>query len=139
MSAVFTVGVISGGTSVNAIAAAAKMEMDMRSNQGKELLEVEAKILEIVKAAAAEENTRWRSDKITVDIKLVGDRPGGIQPKDAVIVQTAWGSSVAVGLKPNLRDPQNMDTNTPISLGIPAVGINGRGQDGKQPLTQRVF
>jgi tripeptide aminopeptidase len=74
------------------------MQMDMWSNKEKELLELEAKFLEIVKAAAAEENGRWGSDKITVDIKLVGDRPAGLQSKDTVIVQTAWASTAAVGL-----------------------------------------
>ena len=123
----FTVGVISGGTSVNSIAAEAKMQMDMRSNRDKELLEVEAKFLEAVKAAAAEENARWGSDKITVDIKLVGDRPAGFQPKDAVIVQAAWASTAAVGLKPFLRGASSTDSNLPISLGIPAVTLNGGG------------
>jgi tripeptide aminopeptidase len=124
----FTVGVISGGTSVNSIAAEAQMQMDMRSNKEKELLELEAKFLEIVKAAAAEENGRWGSDKITVDIKLVGDRPAGLQSKDTMIVQAAWASTVAVGLKPSLRDPSSTDSNLPISLGIPAVTLNGGGK-----------
>jgi len=124
----FTVGVISGGTSVNSIAAEAKMQMDMRSNREKELLELEAQFLEIVKAAAAEENARWGSDKITVDIKLVGDRPAGVQSKDAVIVQAAWASTAAVGLKPNLRGASSTDSNLPISLRIPAVTLNGGGK-----------
>ncbi len=124
----FTVGVISGGTSVNSIAAEARMQMDMRSNRMKELLEVEAQFLEAVKAAAAEENARWGSDKITVDIKLVGDRPAGDQSKDAVIVQAAWASAAAVGLKPFLRGAGSTDSNQPISLGIPAVTLNGGGK-----------
>jgi acetylornithine deacetylase/succinyl-diaminopimelate desuccinylase-like protein len=123
----FTVGVISGGTSVNSIAAQAKMEMDMRSNSEKELLELEAKFLEIVRAAVAEENARWGSDKMAVEIKLVGNRPAGIQSTDTVIVQTAWASSAAVGLKPYLKDPGSTDANLPISLGIPAVALSGGG------------
>ena len=124
----FTVGVISGGTSVNAIAAEAKMQMDMRSNREKELLELEAKFLEIVKAAAVEENARWGSDTITVDIKLVGVRPAGIQSEDAVIVQAACASSTALGQKPDLRGPQSTDANVPISLGIPAVALSRGGK-----------
>ncbi len=124
----FTVGVINGGTSVNSIAAEAKMQMDMRSNRKKELLDVEAQFLEAVKTAAAEENARWGSDKITVDIKLVGDRPAGVQSKDAVIVQAAWASTAAVGLEPFLRGAGSTDSNLPISLGIPAVTVNGGGK-----------
>ena len=74
----FTVGTVSGGTSVNAIAAEARMAVDMRSNSTEELLKLEAKLLDLVKQAVAEENARWNTDKITVEIKLIGDRPAGI-------------------------------------------------------------
>ena len=106
------------------------MQMDMRSNREKELLELEAKFLDIVKGAAAEENARWGSDKMAVQIKLVGDRPAGSQPADAVIVQAAWASAEAVGQKPKLAEPGSTDSNLPISLGIPAITVGGGGKDG---------
>jgi len=126
----FTVGIVLGGTSVNSIAAEASMQMDMRSNREKELLEVEARFLEIVKKAREEENARWGSDKITVQIKLVGDRPAGTQPPDAKIVQAAWASTGAVGQKPKLGEPSSTDSNLPISLGIPAITVGGGGDSG---------
>ena len=126
----FTVGTVRGGTSVNSIAAEASMQMDMRSNGEKELLELEAKFLEIVKGAAAEENARWGSDKMTVQIKLVGDRPAGSQPPDALIVQAAWASGETLGQKPKLADAGSTDSNLPISLGIPAITVGGGGKDG---------
>lgn len=125
----FTVGVVSGGTSINSIAAEARMQMDMRSNRLKELLELEAKFLDIVKKAAVEENARWNSDKITVQIKPVGDRPAGIQPPDALIVQAAWASTQAIGRQPKLGEPSSTDSNLPISLGIPAITIGGGGKE----------
>jgi tripeptide aminopeptidase len=45
----FTVGTVSGGTSVNAIAAEAKMTVDMRSNSTEELLKLETRLLDLVK------------------------------------------------------------------------------------------
>ncbi|HYB21482.1 MAG TPA: M20/M25/M40 family metallo-hydrolase [Thermodesulfobacteriota bacterium] len=126
----FTVGTVQGGTSVNSIAAEAGMQMDMRSNRKKELLELEERFLEIVKKAAEEENARWGSDKITVQIKLVGDRPAGTQPPNAKIVQVAWASTEAVGQKPQLGEPSSTDSNLPISLGIPAITIGGGGDSG---------
>jgi acetylornithine deacetylase/succinyl-diaminopimelate desuccinylase-like protein len=125
----FTVGVVSGGTSINSIAAEASMQMDMRSNRLKELLELEAKFLDIVKKAAVEENARWNSDKITVQIKPVGDRPAGIQPPDALIVQAAWASTQAISRQPKLGEPSSTDSNLPISLGIPAITIGGGGKE----------
>jgi acetylornithine deacetylase/succinyl-diaminopimelate desuccinylase-like protein len=106
------------------------MQMDMRSNREKELLEVEARFLEIVKKATEEENARWGSDKITVQIKLVGDRPAGTQPPGAKIVQAAWASTEAVGQKPKLGEPSSTDSNLPISLGIPAITVGGGGDSG---------
>jgi hypothetical protein len=35
----------------------------------------------------AKENARWNSDKMTVEIKLIGDRPAGIVEMDSPIVQ----------------------------------------------------
>src|SRR5438309_10268654 len=79
----FTVGTVSGGTSVNAIAAEAKMAVDMRSNSTEELLKLEARLLELVKEAVADENARWKTDKISVDVKLIGDRSAGIVSMDS--------------------------------------------------------
>ena len=83
----FTVGTVSGGTSVNAIAGEARMAVDMRSNSTEELLKLEARLLDLVKQAVTEENARWKSDKLTVEIKLIGDRPAGIVAMDSPIVQ----------------------------------------------------
>jgi tripeptide aminopeptidase len=127
----FTVGTVRGGTSVNSIAAEASMQVDMRSNREKELSELEARFLDIVKAAAAEENARWGSDKMTVQINRVGGRPAGSQPPDAVIVQAAWASAEAMGQKPKLAEAGSTDSNLPISLGIPAITVGGGGKDGR--------
>ncbi len=125
----FTVGVVGGGTSVNSIAAEAKMQVDMRSNRMAELLDLEAKLLDIVRRAADEETARWGGDKITVQIKLVGDRPAGVQPTDSPAVQAAWASAKAIGRNPKLDEPSSTDSNLPISLGIPAVTLGGGGKD----------
>lgn len=128
----FTVGVVSGGASVNAIASDAQMLLDMRSNSQEELLKVEAKILPLIQEAVNEENARWNSDKnITVEIKLVGDRPAGSQSPDNIVVQAAWLATQAIGQKPELSSPSSTNANLPISIGVPAVTIGGGGVDGR--------
>jgi acetylornithine deacetylase/succinyl-diaminopimelate desuccinylase-like protein len=126
----FTVGTIRGGTSVNAIAGDAVMELDMRSVGMQALLDLEAAALKEIKDAVIEENGRWGSDKITVDIKLVGDRPAGFQPPDAPIIQAAMSAVRAVGLEPVLEEPASTDSNVAISLGIPAMTIGRGGVNG---------
>jgi tripeptide aminopeptidase len=126
----FTVGTISGGTSVNTIAAEASMLLDLRSNSPEELSKLEEKALAMLKEAAEEENEHWKSDAIQVDIKLVGDRPAGTQPSEAIIVQAALASTEALGFEPQLNQPSSTDANVPISLGIPAVTLSGGGVSG---------
>ena len=127
----FTVGEVSGGTSVNAIAAKAQMLLDMRSNGPKELLQMEKQILALIQQGADEENARWGGDKkITVDLKLIGDRPAGSQSPNSVIVQAAWMATKAIGQEPALVEASSTNANWPISLGIPAVTLGVGGKDG---------
>jgi len=127
----FTVGTVSGGTSVNAIAAEARMAVDMRSNSTEELLKLEEKLLGLVKQAVVEENARWNSDKISVEIKLIGDRPAGIVSMDSPIVQATQRTVAAIARGPRVTFAgSSTDSNIAMSLGIPAVTIGGGGEGG---------
>lgn len=127
----FTVGTVSGGTSVNTIASQATMDLDMRSVRMPQLLEVEKAVMAALKEAAAEENARWGSQAISVDIQIVGQRPAGAQRPDAPIVQAAMLALRAVGLAPVLEQPGSTDANTPINLGIPAIAVGRGGANGR--------
>ena len=122
----FTVGIVRGGTSVNAIAGDARMGIDMRSDSMDELLKLEKTILAHVRDAAAEENRRWNADGITVELKLIGDRPAGRTPEDSKIVHVARRSLRALGQQATL-DSASTDSNLAMSLGIPAVTISHGG------------
>lgn len=123
----FTVGVVSGGTAVNAIAAEAQMQVDIRSTENKALLELEQKILAAAHRAVAEENQRWNAQSIQLTSKLSGDRPAGQTKNDTPIVQAAVQALRALAQpEPNLT-AASTDSNVPISLGIPAITINGGG------------
>ncbi|MEH2478628.1 acetylornithine deacetylase/succinyl-diaminopimelate desuccinylase-like protein [Nitrobacteraceae bacterium AZCC 2146] len=127
----FTVGTVSGGTSVNAIAAEARMAVDMRSNSTEELLKLEARLLDLVRQAASEENQRWHSDKITVEIKLIGDRPAGLVAEDSPIVQATQRAVTVLTRAPRVTFAgSSTDSNLAMSLGIPAVTIGGGGEGG---------
>jgi tripeptide aminopeptidase len=127
----FTVGTVTGGTSVNAIAAEARMAVDMRSDSTDELLKLEARLLDLVKQAVVEENARWKSDKIAVETKLIGDRPAGIVAMDSPIVQATQRAVAAVTRAPRVTFAgSSTDSNMAMSLGIPAVTIGGGGEGG---------
>jgi tripeptide aminopeptidase len=127
----FTVGTVRGGTSVNAIAAEARMAIDMRSNNTEELARLEARVLALIKEAATEENKRWNSDKITVEMNLIGARPAGAIPEDAPIVQASRRAVGAVSQPARVTFVgSSTDSNVAMSLGIPAVTLGGGGESG---------
>lgn len=136
----FNVGLISGGTSVNTIAAEASMLVDLRSTSAEELSKLEAQVLALIEQAREEENQRWnREEKITVELELVGNRPAGSQPADAPIVQAAMAASTALGFEAILGEPSSTDSNVPISLGIPAVTLGGGGKFGGAHTLEEYF
>lgn len=124
----FNVGRIEGGTSVNSIAHTAWMEVDMRSESAAELTKLDAAFKRAVNEAITEENNFWKSDKkVSVEIKLVGERPVGEQPADAPIVKIALAASNALNVKSDLG-ASSTDSNIPMSLHIPAITISGGGK-----------
>lgn len=124
----FNVGRIEGGTSVNSIAHTAWLEMDMRSESATELAKLDAAFKRAVNEAVEEENAFWKSEKkVSVEIKLVGERPVGEQPADAPIVKIALAASAAINAKPDLG-ASSTDSNVPMSLNIPAITISGGGK-----------
>ena len=127
----YNVGLINGGTSVNTIAETGEMVLDLRSNSQDELLSLEKEIINIINAAADEENLRWKKSKeITVEMKLVGNRPAGSQSPNSIIVQASAAATSAIGFEQILSDASSTDSNVPISLGIPAVTLGGGGDAG---------
>jgi len=125
----FNVGRIGGGTSINAIASEAWMEIDLRSGDASGLRTLEKQFHQAVQEAVAAENLRWRSQALTVSIETVGMRPAGRLPANAPIVQAAVSVSRALNLPVTFAEGST-DANLPVSLGIPALTIDtgGRGQ-----------
>jgi acetylornithine deacetylase/succinyl-diaminopimelate desuccinylase-like protein len=141
----FTVGTVSGGTSVNSIAQDAMFELDMRSNDAAELARLEARVRDVVQLAADEENARWNADggtdkgQITVNFRLIGDRPTGTTSPDHELVQVAALAFAAVGSPVQGMQTSSTDSNMPMSLGIPAITIGGGGSGGGAHSTEEWF
>ncbi|MFT4020547.1 MAG: M20/M25/M40 family metallo-hydrolase, partial [Acinetobacter sp.] len=126
----YSVGVVGGGTSVNAIPNDAWMQVDMRSTSSSDLKNVESSFIQIVNKAANEENSfrKTTTGKISLDSKLVGDRPPGQTKNDDGLIQLSLAATRTLGWQPQLAS-SSTDANIPMSLGIPAVAI-GAGVGG---------
>jgi di/tripeptidase len=128
----FNVGVVGGGTSVNSIPFESWMEIDLRSESPAELEKLNETMIGLLNEAVAEENKArsTRQGAVTLDLKLVGDRPSGQTPRDSRLVQTAAAAVRAAGLTPSFNY-SSTDSNVPISLGIPAITIDSGGTGGR--------
>jgi len=132
----FTIGIVEGGQSVNAIASRASFLVDMRSSQREAMLNLERTVLGLVESAVADENRRWESDKTSFEVESVGDRPAGVTPENAIIVQAARRAVAAVDGKSSTQlVVSSTDANIAMSRGIPAVTIGGGGEGGDAHTT----
>jgi tripeptide aminopeptidase len=115
------VGVISGGSSVNTIAAEAMLELDLRSENVVALEDLVRQVKKIV-------NSAQRPD-VEVEMEAIGQRPTGEIPAEHWLVRLAQECLREVGVEPHLNIGST-DANLPLSLGLPAItiGLTNGGQ-----------
>ena len=134
----FNIGRVGGGTSINAIATQAWMEVDMRSDNRQRLDAIDSIFHVSMVAALNEQNERRENGpELTLEARLVGDRPGGSTAATAPLVQRTTAAIRQLGITPKL-DKASTDANVPISRGIPAITI-GRGGVGGNTHTTEEF
>ena len=104
------------------------MEVDMRSSDTASLTAIDAKVIKALDQALADENARWSNrGRLTMEQKLVGDRPAGNTPASAPIVLAAIGASRALGLNAALEEGST-DTNIADEPGNPGGDHRRRRQ-----------
>jgi acetylornithine deacetylase/succinyl-diaminopimelate desuccinylase-like protein len=123
------IGVIEGGSSVNAIPASARAKVDIRSESNDRIDDLVAALHAAVARAEEVENSRALSNKVTVKIREIGCRPAGRMSPDAPIVNYIRAVDAHLGIRARL-DCASTDANIPMSMGIPAVSIGAGGQGG---------
>lgn len=125
----FNVGVITGGTSVNSISATGVMDVDLRSESPAALDTLETSFRAALTRALDAENARWPSSQVRIAVKVddLGFRPAGGQSDDAPIVRTALETGRALGFTP-VTGASSTDANIPMSLGVPAITLDGGGR-----------
>ena len=108
------VGVVSGGFSVNTIAAEASLELDLRAEKPEPL----QKLVQVVEKLVTESNRPG----VQFRAKIIGQRPAGEIPPDHPLVKAAVSALQKQGIRPQ-RSIGSTDANIPLSRGLPAVCI----------------
>jgi len=131
----YSVGRTGGGTSVNAIPEQAWAEVDMRSAHPLRLASLDSIFhVSMVDALNEQNAARTTGPELTLEARLIGDRPSGSTASTAPLVQRAMAATRALGLTPRL-DESSTDANVPISRGIPAITIGRGGEEGRAHST----
>ena len=127
----FNVGRIEGGCGVNVIPREASMDVDLRSESAEELARLDAFFRRAAREAAEDENNARRAGTplLELEVKLIGDRPGGATATEQTLVLLALEATRSLGSRPYL-DCSSTDSNIAISLGLPAVTIGAGGSSG---------
>ncbi|MBX3058018.1 MAG: M20/M25/M40 family metallo-hydrolase [Anaerolineae bacterium] len=112
----YNVGVIEGGTSINTVAQSASGLLDLRSESPAELESLVTAVSQIIEQANKRKDVRVR-------MELIGNRPAGLLPADAPLVQAAVAALQAVGCAHPRLIASSTDANVPLSEGYTAVCI----------------
>ncbi|NOH04522.1 MAG: M20/M25/M40 family metallo-hydrolase [Chloroflexi bacterium] len=106
------VGTIQGGTGVNVLAAEAKCELDLRSEDPLTLAKLVHQVEEML--------TGWRHEGVKIQAEVIGERPAGEIPVEHEFVGLAMKSVRECGIEP-VPTSGSTDANIPLSKKIPAV------------------
>jgi acetylornithine deacetylase/succinyl-diaminopimelate desuccinylase-like protein len=123
------VGLIEGGSGVNAIAQAARCKVDIRSESNARMDQLVELLASAVERARDLENQRQSGGRVTVKTREIGSRPAAVLPEQAPILQYARAVDAHLGIRSYL-DCSSTDANLPLSLGIPAIAIGAGGAGG---------
>lgn len=116
----FNIGRIGGGTSVNTIAQAAELELDLRSEDANALQAIVAQTMAVVQR----HQTIWQEKNVQISADVIGNRPGGQLEEDHPLVVAAYRSLAASGVTAQRsQSMSSTDANIPLSRGLPAVCI----------------
>lgn len=123
------VGVIEGGTGINAIPAQARAKIDIRSESNEGMDEVVAVLQSAVERAQEVENQRATASKVTSKVREVGSRPAGRLRDNSPLLNAVRAVDAHLGIRSRL-ETASTDANIPLSLNMPALSIGAGGQGG---------
>jgi acetylornithine deacetylase/succinyl-diaminopimelate desuccinylase-like protein len=132
------VGLIEGGSGVNAIAQAARAKIDIRSESNERMDALVELLNSAVESARDQENQRASGSRVSVKTREIGSRPAAALPEHAPILQYVRAVDAHLGIRSHL-DCSSTDANIPLSMGIPAIAMGAGGVGGGAHTTTEWF
>ncbi|MEO8591689.1 MAG: M20/M25/M40 family metallo-hydrolase [Candidatus Solibacter sp.] len=132
------VGMVEGGSGVNAIAQTARCKVDIRSENNARMDQLVDVLMNSVERSRDVENHRQSGGRVQARTREIGSRPAATLPDTAPILQFIRAVDSHLGIRAHL-DCSSTDANLPLSLGIPAIAIGAGGQGGGAHTTGEWF
>jgi acetylornithine deacetylase/succinyl-diaminopimelate desuccinylase-like protein len=132
------VGVIEGGSSINAIPQSARAKVDIRSESNEQMDELVEILTGAVDRARDIENQRASAAKVTARMREIGSRPAAALPDKSPLLAYLKAVDAHLGLRSRL-DCSSTDANIPLSMGIPALALGAGGLGGGAHTTQEWY
>ncbi len=136
-SSSLTVARWGGGTSINAIAQEAWIEIDCRSVEEDRLASMETGVRHVAAAAVSVEAAGCQGD-LELRMESVGIRPSGATDPHSAVVRAARRATEAVGAEP-VFCLASTDANAAMAQGIPALTMGGGGEAGQAHTTEEWY
>jgi tripeptide aminopeptidase len=124
------VGRMGGGTSVNAIASEAWLELDLRSESVQVLTEMTGTVERMIETASKPE--------ALIEADVIGRRPAGELPANHPLVKLAGECLEEQGIEPKLVIGST-DANVPFSRGVPAVVLGVTSGAGAHTIGEFIY
>lgn len=125
-----TVGVIEGGSGINAIPTSARAKIDVRSRDRAGIRKAVEIVEDAARKAVREENRRAADRLKTYRLREVGNRPAVAPLENNPLVDCFQAVDRYLNI-PSRVDYASTDANIPLAKGLPAVTVGAGGRGGE--------
>jgi acetylornithine deacetylase/succinyl-diaminopimelate desuccinylase-like protein len=129
------VGIIEGGTAVNAIPETALMRVDLRSTDPARITAIEAQMRAILNEVV---DGTGSSSGVQAGVRVIGERPAAELSDGAFILEALRAVDSQLGIQSHLHCAST-DANIPLSLGVQALAIGAGGTGARAHTLQEWF
>ncbi|HXR96883.1 MAG TPA: M20/M25/M40 family metallo-hydrolase [Terriglobales bacterium] len=123
------IGVVQGGSALNAIAAEAILKLDLRASDAAGLETLSQAVRRAIAAGLEQENAAAITGASRVRVELIGERPAGDLPADSTLLALVRAVDERLGIGSRL-ERASTDANIPLSQGRSALRLGAGGSGG---------
>ncbi|MGH9518919.1 MAG: M20/M25/M40 family metallo-hydrolase, partial [Terriglobales bacterium] len=132
------IGLMQGGSAVNAIAADAQLKLDLRACDAAGIELLAAALQRALASGLEQENAAALGGAVRARLEPIGERPGGELPASAPLLHMVRAVDGHLGIAAQIQRAST-DANIPLSLRRPALRLGAGGSGGGIHTLQEWF